>query len=112
MVQPFKIAYHEKNGKAVVRDYIEGLETKTKAKIYYMIELLRQRGWQMKYPDTEKVGDKIYALRVEYENNEYRLFYFFYSRDTIMFVHHVHKKSKKLRREDIDKAEKIRKEYL
>ena len=112
MAQPFKIAFHEKNGKSDVRDYIESLETKKKAKIYYMLELLRQRGWQMKYPDTEKVGDKVFALRVEYGNNEYRFFYFFHSREIILFVHYVHKKSKKLRPEDIEKAERIRKEYL
>lgn len=112
MQQGFKIDYYGKNGKSDVREYIESLEVKTKAKVYFMIEKLREKGWQLKYPDTEKVGEKTFALRVEYDNSGYRIFYFYMTGAVIMFVHYVHKKSKKLKRKDIDKAERIRKEIL
>jgi phage-related protein len=104
------IAYYEKNGRSDVREYIESLEVKTRAKVYFVMELLKEKGWHLKYPDTEKVSRDIFALRVEYANNEYRFFYFYAKGPMAVFVHFVHKKSKKLRREDIEKAEKRRKE--
>jgi phage-related protein len=59
-------------------------------------------------------NSNIWEFRVEYSNNEYRLFAFLDKRRNTMVVctHGILKKTRKTPKKEIEKAERIRKKYL
>lgn len=59
-------------------------------------------------------NSNIWEFRAEYSNNEYRLFAFWDKRKNTMVVctHGILKKTQKTPKKEIEKAEKIRKQYL
>jgi phage-related protein len=71
------------------------------------IDELRTLGHEMRMPGRERLGDSIYELRAKYKHTRYRIFYFFYGKDSdgkdrACLSHGLKKKVRKVPQEDLD----------
>lgn len=106
------VFYVDENGHRPVREFLQSLDEKTKASFYWSIEQLRIRNVRAKEPLVRHLEGKIWELREESSTNIYRLLYFFYSDQRIVFVHGFQKKSQKTPRREIDIAQRRLNSYL
>jgi phage-related protein len=85
---------------------------------------VRQKfNWTLKLISTvERVPNKyfkhiegstgLFEIRVEYESNIYRVFSFFDKGQVVILINGFQKKSQKTPKKEIDKAEKLKKQYF
>jgi phage-related protein len=86
---------------------------KVQEKIEYVLTVIRR---------VDKVPEKflkhltgtdgLYEIRVEYGSNIYRIFCFFDEGQLVILLNGFQKKSQKTPAKEIDKAERLKKEYL
>lgn len=80
-----------------VKEFITSLPVKERAKVFaYFHELMRQ-GYNLRRPMADYLGHGVYELRPK--NN--RIFYFFFLKDTAVFLHALKKKSDKIPENDL-----------
>jgi len=94
-----------------VEQFLDALPVKAAAKCYYFIDRLENDGLALPAGWLEKIegDDPLWALRPEWENKEYRLF-FTLVKGAAVFIHAIHKKSQKLRKNDLKLARQRAKE--
>ena len=94
-----------------VEKFLDELEFKAKEKIYFNIkksQIINDSGL------FKKLNDNIWEFRTLYNGKAYRLFSFWdvYEKSLVVATHGLIKKTQKTPKNEIEKAEKIRKEYL
>ena len=90
-----------------VEDFIESLEVTIIAKVLRVIELLRIHGHTLRMPYSKNIGGRLYELRVR-GTKEVKIFYVFHD-DSAVLLHGFVKKSQKIPRKEIIRAqEKLR----
>lgn len=89
------IYYVEDNGKCPVKDFLSGLDDKTRARFGWSLERLRDRNVQAREPLVKHIDGKLYELREESNTNIYRIMYFFFTGRQIVLLHGFQKKSQK-----------------
>ena len=80
-----------------VLDFVKGLTKKDQAKIREYIQALKLYGHNLRRPMADYLGHGIYELRPK----DNRVFYFFYLRNNIVFVHAIRKDSDKIYESDL-----------
>ena len=98
-------------GKCEALEFIEKQNDKTQKKIYYVLKLVED----LDVVPTEylkKLRGSIYEIRVQMANNIFRVLSFFHKGNLVIVTHGFQKKSQKTPTGEIDKAEKLREEYL
>ncbi len=94
-------------------DFLDSLDLKTRAKIYYNIDKAKL-GLDPKL--FKKLTDEIWEFRTKYGGLHYRLFAFWDRTDKtetlVVSTHGIVKKVSKVPKSDIEKADRIRKEYF
>ncbi len=93
-------------------DFYTKQKPKVQEKIDYVLKLLA---------NVQKVPEKflkhisgtngMYEIRVEYAGNIYRIFCFFDKGNVVVLLNSLQKKTDKLPRREIERAERLRKEY-
>lgn len=58
------------------------------------LELLRDKGSELRRPYADYLRDGIYELRLEFGGVNYRILYFFYGADIVVVTHGVTKEAK------------------
>lgn len=93
-------------------DFFETLEIKVKQKFNWTMKLIStlERA-PAKYFKYIKSSTGLYEVRVEYEGNIYRVFGFFDEGNLVILINGFQKKSQETPRKEIEKAEKIKKQY-
>ncbi|MDO5617003.1 MAG: type II toxin-antitoxin system RelE/ParE family toxin [Cruoricaptor ignavus] len=94
-----------------VVEFLNNLSEKPREKIYYNIRKAQMLN------DNElfkKLNDVIWEFRTLYNGNSYRLFSFWdiHEKSYVIATHGIIKKTQKTPKKEIEKAEKIRLEYL
>lgn len=108
----YKVIYFvSRRGENFVRDFILSLPEKVGRKVAEHIKYLSLTGPLAKPQYVSSLGDKIYELRVTFAHYEPRVLYFFNNRD-IVLTHGFLKKTRTVPREEIERAIRIRSEYL
>ena len=77
----FQIIYYEdRNGRKPVRDSIQTLDKKVRAKIIAYLTLLEDDGF-LPFPYTSDITgvSKLRELRIQFSRNFHRIFYFLYT---------------------------------
>jgi phage-related protein len=92
------------------RSFIENLDILLAARTNKMLDLLRDRGYELRMPFSRSVEDGIFELRIV-GTVQTRLLYFFH-RGEIVIAHAVSKKTKQLSRRDIEYALQARKMFI
>jgi phage-related protein len=98
------VFYVDGSGNEPVREFLAGLDAKTRARFSWSLEQLRVRNVQAREPLVRHLEGKIWELREESQTNIYRLLYFFFAGRRIVFVHAFQKKTQKTPRREIEVA--------
>ncbi len=111
--QEYKVKFYvNTNGTVPVREYIDGLTDKEKAKVLKYIEFLREREGVLDEPYAKHIEGKIRELRVDFGKNRHRIFYFTFINKNIILLHAFLKKTPKTPITEIEKAKKYSRQVL
>ena len=86
--------YQEKNGEAPLIDWLDGVGEKARDKCIALIELLAERGYELRRPHCDMLEQGIYELRARHKNVNYRILYGFVGRNAVLLSHGCMKEDK------------------
>jgi phage-related protein len=106
-VKRFKVTYLPE-----AIEFLENIEIKAARKLIFNISKSQAVNDVRIFKKLK--NNNIWEFRAEYNSNEYRLFAFWDKRENTFVVctHGIVKKTQKTPKKEIEKAEKIRKQYL
>jgi len=103
----FTVEFYEKeNGEIPVINFIDSLEPKMGAKVLSLIEILEEKGNQLRLPYSECLEDGIFELRCKFGSDITRTLYFFYEGANIILTNGFVKKTQKTPKREIEQAKK------
>jgi phage-related protein len=105
--------YATVDGKCPVRDFLDSLSEKAAQKATWVLNLLEDlevvpSSYFKKLTGTEG----IWECRIPFGSNAYRIFCFFAGSSVVVLTHGLVKKSQKMPKREIQRAEEYRKDYL
>lgn len=105
--------YRTVDGKCPVQEFLDALPGKAAQKVAWVLKLLEDLDivpatYFKKLVNTEE----IWECRVQFGSNAYRLFCFFVDNSIVVLTHGFSKKSQKTPRQEIERAEALRRDYL
>lgn len=104
--------YRTADGGCPVREFLDGLEPKMRAKLLGSVALLEANGPQLREPYSKPLGDGIFEVRAKQGNNITRVLYFFFVGKHIILTNGFVKKTQKTPPSEITLAQKYRADYL
>lgn len=109
----FTIVFYElPNGDSPVEAFLTSLDIPMRAKAVGLLQILQEKGNQLREPYTKSLGDGIFELRVQSGNNISRILYFFFTGGKIVVTNGFIKKTKRTPVKEIRLAKKYRRDYL
>lgn len=106
------IAYQKENGESPVKDFIYSLDPKMQAKMIGLLDLLAEKGNELRAPYSKHLEDGIFELRCKVGSNISRVMYFFYYHKIVVLTNGFIKKTQKTPSAEIKLAKKRRQEFL
>ena len=77
-MEKFEVVFYEKeNGYCPVEEFIDALDVKMRAKMVGLLEILEEKGNQLREPYSKPIDDGIFEIRCKVGNNITRVLYFF-----------------------------------
>lgn len=112
----YEIELYEKlNGKIPVKEFIDNLNSKMKAKALQDISLLEKHGPNLTAPYVKSIKGReshgLFELRIRHSNDIGRIFYFTFHNNKFILLHGFIKKTMKTPRKEIDKAVNYMNDY-
>lgn len=104
--------YKEDDGKCPVREFIDSLDNKLKAKLLRLLVLLENNGNELREPYSKPIGDGIFELRVKRGTDIVRILYFFVVGHRIILTNGFIKKTQKTPIAEFELARRYRATYL
>ena len=93
-------------------EFYNGLDIKAQQKVEYVFDLIR---YEKRVPTTFlkhiEGTDQLYEIRVKLGSDIYRIFCFFDKGKLVVLLNGFQKKAQKIPRNEIKKAEKLKREY-
>ena len=109
----FQVEFYEKeDGDIPVEKFLNSLDIKMRNKILMILNVLQERGNQLREPYSKHLEDGIFEVRGKVGNDISRVLYFFYYNGKIIMTNGFIKKTQKTPQSEIELAKKYRKEYL
>jgi phage-related protein len=110
---PHELEFFEtESGRSPALDFLRKQPKPVRAEAGWLLEQLEKHGNTLDRPLVGYLEDGIYELRWEVERNEFRLLFFFHGRKIIVVTHGFSKKTKKVPPDEIERARKLRAEWL
>lgn len=81
------LIYRETEGSAPLLDWLDELPEKAQDKITARIELLAERGRELRRPQCDYLEQQIYELRIRLGHVHYRVLYAFVGQDAVLLSH-------------------------
>ena len=106
------IFYEKKNGECPVEDFLSHLGLKMRAKYIGILEILEEKGHELREPYSKHLEDGIFEIRCKIGTNITRILYFFYYQKKIILTNGVVKKSQKTPQKEIELAKARRFDYI
>ncbi len=103
--------YQTRRGDYPVKDFIQDMDKKSRAKIWRYIDLLERQGPNLLRPYADQVREKIRELRIRIISGNVRIFYFFLGKNIIL-LHVLKKKTQELPEAEIEQAKKNMKDFI
>ena len=111
-MQKFEVIFYEKeNGDCPVEEFLNSLDVKMRAKMLGLLELLEEKGTQLREPYSKPIDDGIFEIRCKIGNNISRVLYFFYYEGKIILTNGFIKKTQKTPSKEIKRAKKYRVDF-
>ena len=104
--------YATDDGSKPAKDFILSQDTKMKAKLLGLVDILEQYGNQLREPYSKPLDDGIFELRAKIGSDISRVMYFFYFGGRIILTNGFVKKTPKTPPSEIALAKKYRKDFL
>ena len=112
-MQYYEIIFYEKSdGTEPAKDFLLSLDTKMRARLVKIIELLSVNGTELRIPYSEHLTDGIFEIRAKVGSNISRVLYFFVIGKRIVLTNGFIKKTQKTPKNEIELAKKYRNDYL
>lgn len=103
--------YEDANGRWPVKEFIEVLGVKERAKVAWTIDLLEEFGISLGMPYAEHVEGELWELRARLGGNRYRLIYFLNTGKAFVMLHGFTKKTQKISKTDLQIARSRLRDY-
>ena len=108
----FEVIFYEKeNGDCPIEEFMNSLDIKMRAKLIGLLELLEEKGTQLREPYSKMIEDGIFEIRCKVGSNISRVLYFFYFEGKIILTNGFIKKTQKTPIEEIKLAKKYRADF-
>ena len=104
--------YSTEDGKEPVTEFIDSLDDKMAAKLVGFMEVLEEKGTELRMPYSEHLEDGIFELRCKQGRNITRALYFFYIGKKIIVTNGFVKKTQKTPPNEIKLAKTRRADWL
>ncbi|MCL2154949.1 MAG: type II toxin-antitoxin system RelE/ParE family toxin [Leptospirales bacterium] len=104
--------YSDKDGIMPVKNYIDNLSLRERAKTMAFIGLLEERGPNLPRPYADILYDGIHELRIKLTGTQVRILYFFCYQNIIVLTNVFNKYSDKVDNSEIKLAKKSRIDFL
>lgn len=104
--------YTKKDGTKPAKDFLLSLDTKMMAKMSGMIDILEEKGNQLREPYSKHLTDGIFEIRAKVSSDITRILYFFYYEGRIILTNGFVKKSQETPKQEIITAKKYRKDFI
>ncbi len=104
--------YKDQTGKIPVKEFLDSLDIKMRLKMLRSIQALQDMGVSLRMPLSEALEDGIFELRAKVGTNISRVMYFFIVGDQAVLTHGFIKKTQKTPPREIERAKKIREDYM
>jgi len=112
-MQEFEIIFYETDtGEKPVKDFLDSLDVKMRAKMLFSVRIVREKGYQARMPYSEELEDGIFELRAKVGSDISRVLYFFVVGRKIVLTNGFIKKAQKTPKSEIERAKKYRADYL
>lgn len=109
------IFYEKESGENPVKEFLDSLPGKLKAKALLEIDLLEEYGIELREPYTKALhGDDyrgLWELRIKHGSNASRIFYFLPVGNTFVLLHGFLKKSEETPKRDLETAYRHMEDY-
>lgn len=112
MVSYELIFFESVSGHAPALEFLRTKPKSVRAEAGWLLEQLEKYGTNLERTVVGFLEDGIYELRWEVERNAYRLLFFFSGRQIIVVTHGFAKKTKKVPKGEIERARRLRAEWL
>ena len=107
----FEIEFYKmKDGKEPVVDFLDSLDDKTAAKLVGLMEVLEEKGTELRMPYSEYLDDGIFELRCKQGSN-ITVLYFFYIGKKIIATNGFVKKTQKTPPKELKLAKERRADW-
>jgi len=104
--------YTKQNGTMPVKEYIDNLSLKERAKTMAFIGLLESKGPNLPRPYADLLDDGIHELRIKLTGTQVRILYFFCYQNIIILTNVFDKHSTKVPKTEIKEAKENRMDFL
>jgi phage-related protein len=104
--------YSSEDGREPVAEFLDTLDPKMTAKLVGLMEILEEKGTELRMPYSEHLEDGIFELRAKQGNDISRVLYFFVLGKKAILTNGFMKKTKKTPKNEIELAKRYRKDYL
>lgn len=104
--------YRSEAGRCPVEEFVDSLDTKSKARVARTLDLLEEFGTALGMPYARHLEKQLWELRVRYGKNRYRIIYLLATGQVFVLLHGFTKKTGPVRRSDMEIAEQRRDDYL
>ncbi len=109
----FEVEFYTKdNGEKPAKDFILSLDIKMRAKILGIIDVLEEKGTQLREPYSKHLQDGIFEIRGKVGTDITRILYFFYYGKRIILTNGFIKKTQQTPKSEIKLAKSYRKDFL
>ena len=99
------------DGKKPVKEFLDGLEPKMRAKALYGLSVLEEYGNALREPYSKPIGDGLFELRIKFASDITRIFYFFIVGNKIILTNGFVKKTAKTPPGEVKRAKDYKDDY-
>lgn len=100
--------FEDDQGRQPAKEFIDGLDSKMRAKVFGRLLLLEEYGERLPMPFARHLEDGIFELRTPQGSNITRLLYFFFVGNRAIVTNGFVKKTQRTPRKEIERAKKFR----
>lgn len=104
--------YTKEDGEKPAKDFLLSLDKKMRAKLLGILDILEERGNQLREPYSKPLRNGIFEIRAKVGSNITRVLYFFYYNGRIILTNGFVKKTQETPKREIEIAENYRKDFL